>query len=94
MVSCNPRSVDVRVLCCPGVPIALSGSLGLDCVQVSGIGRSVCKSSYGPASATERRQGWGSRDISEAVPRDHDLPQGLSVWAILPLELCIGPTVK
>ena len=29
----------------------------------------------------------------EAVPRDHNLPQSLSVWAILSLGLCLGPTV-
>ena len=32
--------------------------------------------------------------LTEAVPRDHNLPQSLSVWAILSLGLCLGPTVK
>ncbi len=93
MGSYSPRPVDVRVLCCPGGPNPLSGSLDLDGVRVSGSADPCADLLTGPRPRLSAGRAGVPVLLSEAVPRDLNLPQDLSVLAILSLRLCLGPTV-
>ena len=88
------RPVDVRVLCCPGGPSTLSGSLDLDGVRVSGTADPCANLLAGPRLRLAVDRIEVPVSLSEAVPCDHNSPQGLSVLAILSLRLyLLGPTV-
>jgi hypothetical protein len=91
--SCNPRSVDVRVLCCPGGLNTLSGSLDLDSVRVSWTADPCAILLAGPRLRLAAGRYGVPVLLSGAVPYDHNSQQDLSVLAILSLRLCLGPTV-
>ena len=93
MGSCSPHSVDVRVLYCPGGPSTLSGSLDLDGVRVSGTADPCANLLAGPRLRLAAGRTGVPVLLSEAVHRNHNLPQGLRVLAILSLRLYLGPTV-